>query len=174
MKKQVAAFKKYLLPLASVLLLIIGYQLAFKATLSAWQVNRQLKDQVGRLSRLDLQSGFLERKETNLQSIIARYKIDTLTSRNAVINKIALIAETENVKLTEVPMQDPFYHTETFVLQRLIFEGDYFSLLRALNKLQAASDMGIIRTVSLKAAPHSQTVKLNSLPQLEIYLESIK
>ncbi|CAN5123014.1 hypothetical protein BH09BAC6_BH09BAC6_35640 [soil metagenome] len=174
MLEQIPIKKEYLLIAATVVLLFICYRVAFAKTAEAWQLNRQLKTQLAQATDLSYQPEYLERKRNNLAKIINLYKADTIDFRSNIISTIASIAEKENVKLTEVPTQDPFYHTDKFIIQKLSFSGDYFALSKVLNQLQAAKGIGIARGAAFKTMRNrSNGNDINKLI-LEVYLEILK
>ena len=166
--------KAYLLLLATILLLIVAYKLAFKKTIEAWQINSQLKEQIIQATDLSYQPAYLERKNRNLSQIINRYKTDTAAFRSNSISAISEIAAKENVKLSEVPMQDPLYHTNQFIIQKLNFEGDFFSLTRTLNKLQSTKGIGVVRAASYKSVKTILNTDEAKKLVLEVYLETVK
>jgi len=150
MLKQVNIKREYLLIVASILILLLAYQLAFKKTIEAWKLHSDLKKQVTRSADAGYQPGYLERKNANLDQILQLYKADTNNYRSNVLSNISSIAERENVKLSQVPLQDAAYHTSQFVIQKLSFEGDYFSLIRTLDRLQSTRQIGVLRCVDMK------------------------
>jgi len=172
MLKQLPVKKEYLLLIvATILLLWLSYKLAFKATIEAWQTNRQLKTQLTRSADLSYQPGYVERKNINLDKILKLYKADTTAFRNNSINIISAIAEKENVKLSEVPMQDPFFHTDRFIIQKLGFEGDFFSLTKVFHQLQLTNDIGIIRSATYKLPKTNPNEQKDKKLTAEICLE---
>ena len=166
--------KEYLLIIASLLLLIISYQLAFKKTIEAWQVHSHLKKELSQSAGLDLQPAYLERKNHNIDQIIGLYKTDTVAFRSNAISTIASIAEKEDVKLSGVPTQDPIYQTNKFIIQKLDFEGDYFALTRMFNQLQSTIGIGMCRSAAFKVlTTRTSTDEVKKLV-LEVYLEAVK
>lgn len=149
---------EYLLIAGALLLLIVAYRLAFARTAEAWQLHSRLLKRVQQSGDASYQPGYLERRNHNFDQILQLYKADTVNYRSNILSLISLIAEGENVKLSEVPSADPSYHTEDSLIEKLRFEGDYFSLLRVLNRLQATANVGVIRSVAVKAIkmPSSQ------------------
>jgi len=174
MLKNLPIKKEYLLLIASFILLIIGYELAFKKTIAAWQVNKQLKEQITQASDLSYQPAYLERKNRNLTQIISRYKTDTIAFRSNSISSISTIAEKENVKLSEVPLQDPLYHTDLFIIQKLNFEGNFFSLTKTLNTLQSTNGIGVVRAAAYKSVRAGSSTDDAKKLVLEVYLETVK
>ena len=174
MLKQLPIKKEYLLVTASVLLLIISYQLALKKTIEAWQEHSRLKKELSQSVGIDVQPAYLNRKNHNIDQIINIYKTDTTAFRSTAISAIASMAEKENVKLSEVPSQDPIYDTDKFIIQKLDFEGDYFALTRILNQLLAAKGIGMCRSASFKLIKNSTSTEEVKKLVLEVYLETVK
>jgi len=163
--------KEYLLIAATVITLTICYQLAFKKTITAWQINKQLKSQLVQSSDVSVQPGYIQRKNANLDRILDLYKADTINFRSNIISKISSIAEGENVKLAEVPSQDPVYHNMLFIIQKLSFEGDFFSLMKTLNVLQSTPGIGMVRSIGIKSVGlHTSNDEIKKLI-LAVYLE---
>ena|ERR1700743_391509 len=171
MLKQLPIKKEHLLIVATIVLLWLSYKLAFKGTIEAWKNNRQLKEQLTRSTDLSYQPGYLERKNNNLEKILKFYKADTAAFRNHSIDIISSIAEKENVKLSEVPTQDPFYHTDKFIIQKLGFEGDFFSLTKVFHQLQLTNDIGIVRSATYKIPRTNPNNQKDKKLVLEICLE---
>jgi hypothetical protein len=158
----------------SIILLLLSYQLAFKKTIAAWQLNKQLKAQIAQASDLNYQPAYLERKNNNLSKIINLYKTDTVSFRSNIISTISSIAEKENVKLSEVPVQDPLFHTDKFIIQKLDFEGGFFALTKVLNQLQATNGIGRLRSLDyITIGVKSNSDEMRKLV-LEVYLEIAK
>ncbi|BAU54917.1 hypothetical protein [Mucilaginibacter gotjawali] len=174
MLKQLSIKREYLLVAASILLLIISYHLAFKKTIEAWQEHNRLNKELMQSAGVDLQPAYLNRKNHNIGQIINFYKTDTVAFRSSAISAIASIAEKENVKLSEVPTQDPIYHTDKFIIQKLDFEGDYFALTRMLNQLQATKGIGVCRSATFRVITTRTTVAEVKKLVLEVYLETVK
>jgi len=174
MLKQIPLKKEYLLIAASIVLLLLCYQLAFKKTIAAWQLNMQLKSQIAQASDISYQPAYLERKNNNLSKIISRYKTDTVTFRSNTISAISSIAENENVKLSEVPLQDPQYHTDLFIIQKLNFEGSFFALTRVFNQLQATCGIGAVRAATYRVTGAGSSANGEKKLVLEVYLETVK
>jgi hypothetical protein len=174
MLKQVPIKKEYLLIAAAIVLLLLCYQLAFKKTVAAWQIYKQLKAQIAQASDLSYQPAYLERKNSNLSKIIGRYKTDTVTFRSNTISAVSSIAEKENVKLSEVPLQDPIYHTDEFIIQKLNFEGGFFALTKVLNRLHATAGIGVVRSATYKVTNLRSGVLDTKKLVLEVYLETVR
>jgi hypothetical protein len=144
--------REYILVAATVILLMACYQLAFKKTITAWQINEQLKAQLAQSADVSTQPGYIQRKNANLDRTLDLYKADTINFRSNTISTISSVAERENVKVSAVPSNDPFYHTPQFVVQRLSLEGAYFDLVKTLNDLQSGTSMGVIRSVLIRSS----------------------
>jgi hypothetical protein len=165
--------KVYLLVLLTVLLAVAGYELAFKQTLNARSLNGQLREQLAQQNNAVEQPGYTDRKNTNLDKIIGLYRADTVTYRSSAINTIAFLAEKNNVKFVSAPVQDKGYHTEKYILQKLTFSGDYFSLLKLLNQLQSASGTGIIRSCSFRVPDKRDALVNEKNILLDVFFEVV-
>ena len=166
--------KEYGLIAGAIILLLLCYQLAFKKTIEAFAINRDLKSKVAENSNLDYQPDYLNRKSKNLDDILSKYHLDSLNLRNNSIATLASIAQRSNVKLAGLPNQDPQYSTNQYILQKVEFEGDYFSLLKLINNLQTATGVGIPRSIVWKSVTKNpgqgETKKLT----MEVYFEVSK
>jgi len=164
--------KEYLLLGAVVLLLVLCYQLAFRKTADAWHIHKQLQSQLAQSSNVNFQPGYSERKSANIGRILNLYKADTINFRSNIISRISSIAEKENVKLSELPTEDLARHQKQLIIQKLGFEGDYFSLIKTINHLQATSGIGIMRSITIKKPDlhtlQGQSEKLALIVNLEI------
>jgi len=165
--------KEYLFISAVMILLVICYQLAFKKTIGAWQLNKRLKSQLVQSSDVSIQPGYTERKNTNLDWVLDLYKADTMNFRSNTISKISSVAETENVKLAEVPNQDPIYSNAGFRIQKLDFEGDYFSLMKIFQRLSQTKDAGVIRSAVFKQKRETANEENAKKLIMELYFETI-
>jgi hypothetical protein len=174
MLKQLPIKKGYLLIAGAMVLLLLSYQLAIKKTIEAWQVNRQLNAQLEQAVGLSYQPAYLERKDANLTALIKQYQTDTVAFRSNAISAIAAVAEKEQVKLSEVPLQDPLFHTGQFNVQKLDFEGSFFALTRVLDKLQRTAGIGTVRSATYKlSVTRANGDEIKKLV-LEVYLETVK
>ena len=174
MLKQLPVKKEYLLIAAAVFLLLVSYRFAFSNTIQAWQTNKQLKSKLEQSGDVTYQPAYLERKAGNLDKIIALYKADTTELRNNILNTISSVAEKQNVKLTEVPVQNATFHTGHFIIEKLGFEGDYFALMKTLNQLQSTKDIGMIRSFDYKVTGVKSANDGVKKLVLEVYLEMAK
>ncbi len=174
MFKQLPVKKEYLFIVSVVVLLLISYQLAFKKTIEVWQINKQLNAQIAQASDLSTQPAYLDRKNANLSKIIGFYKTDTVAFRSNTINTISSITEKENVKLSEVPLQDPLYHNDKFIIQKLSFEGDFFALIKVIDQLQATKNIGEIRSCTFKTVVNKSTNRDVKQLFVEVYFMIVR
>ena len=174
MLKQIPLKSEHLFVVATILAFLLCYQLAFKKTIAAWQIHRQLTTQMARANDLSYQPAYMERKSMNLSRVIGLYKADTVTFRSNTISRIAGIGEKENVKLSEVPLQDPLYHTDKFILQKLVFEGSFFAITNVLNQLQNTPDIGLVRAFTYRSIGIKSSNDEARKLVLEVYIEMIK
>jgi hypothetical protein len=172
MINQLLIKKNYLLIAGTAIFLLLCYQLAFKKTLEAWQTNKQLQAKLAQAADLNYQPAYLERKNNNLGRIIDRYKTDTAAFRSNSISTIASIAEKEQVKLSEVPVQNPLFHSGQFTIQKLSFEGGFFALIKVVNQLQALKGIGMVRSVDFKTTETRSGSNLSKKLMVDVYLET--
>jgi hypothetical protein len=165
--------KEYLLIAGVFVLLLISYQLAFKKTIALWTVHQELVKNLNLAGDVSVQPGYLKRKGHNLENILRMYKADSATFRNNVISMVSITASKENVRLLEVPPEDPFYKTDKFIIQKLVFQGDYFALLKTLQNLQQSSQIGVIRSAAIKLPERGHTGDLK-MPVLEVLFLSAR
>lgn len=78
MIKQAQIKKEYLLLVASVVMLVVCYQLAFKKTFEAWHLHKQLETQLSQSANTNFQPGYSERKSANISRLLNLYKADTV------------------------------------------------------------------------------------------------
>lgn len=173
MLKQLPIKKEYLLGIATILVFFVCYQLAFKKTLTLWQAHSQLEAQIARTADLSVEPAYLERKNRNLDKIIAGFKADTVAFRSNIIGTISSIAEQEHVKLTEVPAQTPLYHAGQFIVEKLRFDGDFFSLSKVLSRLQSTAGIGFLRCAEFKTIDTRQASTRAGKLVLDVYLEIV-
>jgi hypothetical protein len=163
--------KQYLLIGGTILLLALSYQLAFKNTLNAWSLHRQLQQDLSQSTDISTQPAYVARKNRNLDQIIKAYQLDSVTFRNNAVNTIARLAEQEQVKLTVIPTDDAIYHTPHFIIQKLNFEGGFFALLKLADILQSTPGIGMLRSASWKTQKQSPADEKSKKLSLEIYME---
>jgi len=174
MRRKFPIKNQYLLAGAVVLLLFVGYRFAFKNTIIAWQMRSDLQAQLNRAADTRYQPGYLARKNRNLSNVVRQYQADTTGFRSNSINDIALMAEKQNAKLTEVPTPEPFYRSNELIIQKLGFEGDFFALTKLLRQLETTPGIGAVRSATYRAIGlHGNTDEQKKLI-LEVYIEIAK
>lgn len=165
--------KDYLLIAGVLLLLLVSYQMAFKKTLALWQAHRNLTEKLALSADLSIEPGYLKRKGHNLEGILRLYKVDSAAFRNSIISAVSMTAAKENVRLLEVPSEDPFFRTDRFVIQKMVFQGDFFALLKTLRNLQQTPQVGVVRSVAIKLPERGRTGDLK-MPVLEVLFLSAR
>ena len=171
MLKNILYKKEFGLIAGTMVLLFVCYELAFKETIQAFGVNAQLKTQLNQVSDLSYQPGYLERKARNLDMILNQYQMDSLALRGNTIASIASMVEKTGAKVSEVPVQDPAFNTAHFIIQQLNFEGNYTSLVKALNLLETNGGTGIPRSVILKSIDKRPADEGSEKIVMEVFLE---
>ena len=162
-----------LMGVGSVLLLFICYWFAFSKTIEAWQLNKQLTVQSMHPAEIVNQPSYIIRKGKNIKQTLNLYKIDTIEVRNNILSRIAVIAEGENIQLSEVPVQDVPDSSSFIMVQKLNFQGNYVSLLKFLDKVNQTAGVGIIRSMSIKSSKKNGEQKNGPLI-CEAYFEMLK
>ncbi len=158
---------------AAVIVLVICYQLAFKKTIEAWELNKRLTLQMRQSSDVSVPPGYLKRKEKNLDRLLDLFKPGDNNSRGEIINKVSIAAESEHLKVEEVPLPDTSAENGGYVIQRMFLSGEYFAALRTLHKLEQNNEAGMIRSLTLKTAK-TQDIKNDKKLLLEISFEREK
>ncbi|WCT13660.1 hypothetical protein [Mucilaginibacter jinjuensis] len=172
MKEKLRPYHNSLLIVASILLLVISYQLSFKKTIEAWQLNRKFKTQVTGMT-LNSQPAYLERQDRILRSVIHTYQIDTVNYKNSMAMEVAEVGDKEHVRIVEVPMKSGISDNH-YLVQKIVLKGDFFDLLKTLNHLHQLNRIGYIRSVSLKKLRQLDRSKTSNDLNLEIYTAIIK
>ncbi len=165
--------KEYLLFAGAIILLMACYRFAFSKTVAAWQLHKQLKTQLTTASDPGIQPAYLVRKSANLGKILDSYRTDTITLRSNAINTITEIAQKENVKLSEVPLPDPIYHTEQYIIQKIEIEGNYFGLLSFQNQIQKVKGIGQVCSATYSTVKGLNESGKNKMV-MTLYFEIIK
>ena len=163
--------KKYLSVAGSIVLLVICYQLSFKPTIGAWETHRNLRSRLTYVSDFSYQPGLLERKSKAMDRILERYRSDSSALRENLLARISGIADKEKVRLSEVPVEDPAFHTGQYILERLKFEGDFISLVKTLRDMESTSGAGVPRSITIKAPRETDPNKKNNALSMELLLE---
>lgn len=151
---------------AAVFLLFLGYQLAFKQTIEAWQVNKELHQQLESGEELVAQPGFTKRKAVNLERALELYKVDTATFRSKLITTMSLLGEKHDLRMVEIPktvadtMHDSYQH-------RVILEGNYHNMIRFLNDAENTKGYGQLRSVEVYSDKNN-SIEKNEL-RLQLY-----
>lgn len=152
--------KEYILWLGVLLIFFVIYEFSIKSSIQLYQENISLQQSFEASTDLAFQPEYLNRKNKNIDKILKGYRQDSTSFRESTIAEISYIAESENVRLIEIPSPDPFYSTNGFIVQPLDFEGDYFSILKMLKTIQNKKTAGVLTSVSLSTiSPNNQNIK---------------
>lgn len=168
---------EYLFAAGCLLLLWIGYVLAFQKTWQAWQLHRQLSSQLAISADVSVQPAYLERKDRNLNRLLKSYTADTVNFRSNVIAALSPLAQRQQCRIIAVPaeVQSNTLSTTTYQVQKVSFEGSFFALTKLLQQLEAAPQGGgLVRS----AIWHSVELHTGATSQrqlvLDVYLLSLK
>ncbi len=163
--------RNYIVITATLLLFIICYEFAFKKTLTAWQLNKHLKEQVNN-NISSLQPSYLEQQQQALSKIIKTLKTDTASFRNRVTTIVAEIGEREYVNVTEVPLRAVASSNKLFI-QEITLTGTFPDVLKTLFAIEKADGIGYVRSVNIKnKVPNTNNP--NEKVVIEIFLEVVK
>lgn len=173
MIKKLPVKPAYLLIIGTVVFAIICYRFAFRQTIEAWQQNSKYQQQLANGSNLSYDPAYLGRKAANIDKVINLYRTDTSAFRNIIVNKISLLAEKENVKLTELPSFDPVYSTDQITMQKIVLTGDYFALLKVMDKLEKTAEIGVVNAWAIRSQGKEVEMTHSALV-LELYLQTVK
>jgi hypothetical protein len=171
--KAIISNTKYLFGAAVVLMIFVCYRFGFKNTISALQLNKQLKAQASQSTNHSYNHGYLQRKQVNLSRIINNYAVDTVSYRQIMSDKFALVAEKCNVRLSSLPITNNITIKDgRYLQQQVLLSGDYYSLLNFLHELETINGLGAIRSVKfidpMKNKQHETDI------QLSVFLYGIK
>ena len=166
--------RKYWAIAGSVILLIICYELSFNITVQAYRNNQNLKSKSLSIVDLSIQPGAIDKRLKSLNQLLDRYRSDSISIRAHNLTLISVVAKKYNVQLAEVSADDPLYHNEQFILERLNFTGTYFALLGTLNSLAVIPGIGIIRSVSITVPRKNQLKDTEGKIAMELFLECVK
>jgi len=172
MKENLLKYNKIFFVAALVIFLVICYRFAVSRTVEAWQLNRQLTSRAAHVSDISIQPSYIVRKGRNIKNILDLYRIDSAELRNNIISNIAVMADIEDVHLSEAPMQSSA-DSSNAVLQQLSFTGNYNNILKFLNKMQHARKMGVVRTVIIQSDKKLKEA-YKKLLTCQIYLQMLK
>ncbi|PTQ92460.1 hypothetical protein C8P68_11260 [Mucilaginibacter yixingensis] len=165
--------KEYLLLAGTLLLLVISYRLAFQKTIEAWQLNNRLTKALIQQNDLSYQPGYLERKQHNLQQVISRYRIDSTTFRNNTLARLSEMASTNQCRIIELPSDAQETHAAKYIINKVVFEGDYAGLVKLLDAIEKAKDAGVLRSANFSTTRHDQLQTEGRLT-LTAWLEIVK
>ncbi|WP_426672072.1 hypothetical protein ACPPVU_12655 [Mucilaginibacter sp. McL0603] len=171
MKKLLITKKRWALPIGAIILFLFCYQVAFKKSLEAWRLHTSLAKTLAASGDVSATPDFEQKKSRNLDRIIDLYKADTADFRSNILARIAAIAGNENVKLTDVPTRGQGSADGHLHIQRLGFEGDYFSLMKTLMRLEQAKGIGMIRSATLKVSTPADGTEKMKKTVLSVYFE---
>jgi hypothetical protein len=173
MLKSLPIKKEYLLIAGTLIMLLICYEFAFSKTIALWQTHQQLKAKLDSSSNVSYQPGYLERKNENLDNVLSLYKTDTLGFRNNSVTTIALIGEKCGAKLVNIPSQDQMQETEHIIIEKLDIEGDYFSLLKTVDMIQSAQNVGLVRAETIRVGKDNLYGVSNKKMTMTVFTEVI-
>ncbi|MBS7565386.1 hypothetical protein KHS38_13320 [Mucilaginibacter sp. Bleaf8] len=168
--------RSYLLAALVVVLLLLSIRFAFWRTFEAWQINRQLSVQLTKSSDVSYQPAFLERKNHNLDQTLNLFRGDTANYRSIILEKLSAIAETESVKIIDVPQGKETEAVDAlpYHIQNLTLEGSFFALTRFLHNAEHQMGIGRVRSAVYRSATVAKASGAEKRLTLLVYLEIIR
>lgn len=154
------------------ILIVLSYQYAFKHTIQAYEQHQFLKRSIFNNIENNINPEVLKNKIINLNNVLSKYSVDSVYFKETSIGNVAAIAESENLRLKEIPASDPNFYNDTFIIQRMDFEGDYFSMIKFIQKLQFEKKVGVLKSISI--FKQKENFYKPATLQLEIYLQILK
>jgi hypothetical protein len=157
--------KNILLIIAGVLMLIGSYKLALKKTLSAIELNRELKGASNPGNEaLAYTPEYLKRKEIVLKSVLKLYKVEPDTWQDNFWTVSSQLAAAKNVNVIfnpEVATQTDSLIKNPLVLNQTIqFEGHFSDLVRLTDTLEKSRSIGRITSLTISKK------KINSMERI--------
>jgi hypothetical protein len=163
--------KSYLYLVAMGVVICLCYLLAVKPTISAFQHNRELNNEVNNVA-LGHQSGYQVRISLNQSKIIARYTSDTVGFRTMLVSRVAEIADKEHVKIIGVPVEIK-QQLKHYNLQKLVLKGRFFALTKVIDEVQHTMGLGYVRSAVLATEYRPELNKRSDEVDLDLFLEII-
>lgn len=133
---------------AAIFLLILGYQFAFRQTIEAWRINKELHRQLQTGEELATQPGFTKRKAVNLEHALDLYKVDTAIFRSKLITTMSSLGEKHSLRMIEIPITvvDSMQYGQQ---HRIVLEGDYLNIVRFLHDVEMLNRHGQLRSAEI-------------------------
>lgn len=175
MLERIIPYKNYVLALGCLLLLWIGYQLAFQKTWEAYRLHHQLSTQLSAASDVSYPPAYLERKAGHLSVLLDKYTSDTLSFKNRVIGIFSPLAESGQCKIVAVGSDaGSAFTTANYQVQKVSLQGEYAPLLQVLKNIEASPQVGLVRSAIWHTADLHSSNRNDKRLTLDIYLMGIR
>lgn len=151
--------KNQLLILSMVIVLFIAWNLAFKNTFVAIELNNTLNSQNRDAQNLSYNASYMAEKSFLLDSIVSRYKVDSAGWKNSFWTNVSRSIASPDISVIYQP--DDKYKDEesssTIERQHITFDADYKKLVILLDSLQKKNEAGYISSVSFNTTKKNRS-----------------
>ncbi|MBB6239888.1 hypothetical protein HDC90_004550 [Pedobacter sp. AK013] len=171
--------KKVIMVLLMIVVVYLAYVFSFEKAISAIALNRQLKaaQQLGQ--EPDAAFPQLERKHAFYQSVLKGYRVRQEDRENHLWQSVSAMAIAKNVEINFSPNittaeKDTSEIARGIVIQKFIFKGKYFDMVKLLDTLEKSQGIGRISGAKLmKKKANGNEEKTDKLT-LELQLVGIE
>ncbi|OJW17955.1 hypothetical protein [Mucilaginibacter sp. 44-25] len=165
--------KRYAVPVASILFLLLCYQLAFKKTLEAWQLHRRFQQELSTAQGIGSTPALMIRKQRNLDRIVQHFRWDTTSYRSSIIEQISKFSSAQKVGFHTLPQREPGLQSDQLQVERVVLNGTFPDLLKMLHTMEQTSSLGVVRSIKISSPDEHAEKKGNSL-EMSVYLMSVR
>ena len=145
--------KNYLLLVATTILLIASWQLAFKKTVDAITLNHKLSTQSEDKANLTFNPEYLNQKSQTLDRVLKKYTLDSVEWADDFWLNTSRIAATKDIRIDFHPdgLKNLSPDSASVISRQTIsFEGDYKNLVVLLDSVQKTDKVGFITSSVFK------------------------
>jgi hypothetical protein len=169
--------KNRVLIVAAILLLYIAYVFAFKNTVNAIQLNKQLQAEQNADHAMDSSFPQLSRKNSFYTNALKAYYVKNNDYENRLWQVLSDLAIEQKVKINFSPKPQAQTDTTTLqkglLVQQFAFKGNYFNLVKLLDTLDKSKAIGKISTLKLMRPKDQDTKKMNGELGLQLSIVAL-
>ena len=146
--------KKAIMIFLMIVVVYLAYVFSFEKAISAFALNRQLKQTEHPGEEPDVAFPQLEKKHAFYQAVLKGYKVRREDRENRLWQSISAMAIAKNVDINFSPNlgnveKDTSETAKGIVAQKFIFKGSYFNMVKLLDTLEKAQGIGRIADAKL-------------------------
>ncbi|CAH0304185.1 hypothetical protein SRABI27_04858 [Pedobacter sp. Bi27] len=146
--------KKVIMVLLMAMVVYLAYVFSFEKAISAVALNRQLKQTEHIGQEPDAAFPQLEKKHAFYQAVLKGYKVRREDRENRLWQSISAMAIAKNVDINFSPNlgnveKDTSELARGIVVQKFIFKGKYFDMVKLLDTLEKSQGIGRISGAKL-------------------------